>query len=484
MLVLAMAVFAQAGTVVQAGTMRLMDDDDDDGSVHGVLFGDDEEEPLFEGVQVSFEERRLGGKEEEDLEEVCAALNFEGIPTGTIVYSVTSGFGIEGPAIEGEVKIYAVEKNEDIWTDPNRAMIFNTSNPTGGDDDLETGNAMVPERLEQMLIISEDFDSTDPDDSAKGGHIEFDFSMFGPAGVVNIDTLLIMDNEEGGNARCFDAPNGARVRNADGDFRFNFQGQDGKLTPVDMGIEGCGLLRIRLKGSGAVELPEICIERPRGGGGDPIFKDTHGHRTQFWLPVGYFTQVLSIDGYELFMRVFGKLGSSQQWVDGIAVRKDGRVLFDALLDRSDDELSVVARLDDGAVAVDADNGDERYASTIDDLKVRVNKHDFPILPGVFGDDITIKLPSLVMRFFTMPARKFKDPIKAAAFAHFDFEFLHVAKATEAVVEPANGLLADLYFQTGVAPDAAHAAYLQRPSAADVAALDLDFVQSPDSLKKK
>ena len=50
-----------------------------------------------------------------------------------------------------------------------QAMIFDTNNPTGGDDDLATDN------LDNVLIISEDGDATDPDDNATGGAINFEF---------------------------------------------------------------------------------------------------------------------------------------------------------------------------------------------------------------------------------------------------------------------------------------------------------------------
>ena len=48
-------------------------------------------------------------------------------------------------------------------------MIFDSANPTGGDDDLGS------DTLGGVLIISEDGDSTDPDDNAAGGSICFDF---------------------------------------------------------------------------------------------------------------------------------------------------------------------------------------------------------------------------------------------------------------------------------------------------------------------
>ena len=49
------------------------------------------------------------------------------------------------------------------------AMIFDSADPTGGDNDLATVDQ------QNILIISEDADSTDPDDNAAGGTLIFHF---------------------------------------------------------------------------------------------------------------------------------------------------------------------------------------------------------------------------------------------------------------------------------------------------------------------
>lgn len=62
----------------------------------------------------------------------------------------------------------------------NRAMIFDTMNPTGGDSDLASpfpaGND--PGLYGNALIISEDMDSNDPDDHAGGGIVTFLFPNY------------------------------------------------------------------------------------------------------------------------------------------------------------------------------------------------------------------------------------------------------------------------------------------------------------------
>ncbi|WP_370634872.1 Hint domain-containing protein [Cognatishimia sp. MH4019] len=69
-------------------------------------------------------------------------------------------------------------------SDPaNPVMVFDSANPTGGDDDLATDN------LGNVLILSEDRDPTDPDDNGSGGSFIFDFEN--PANIVNLGLLDI-----------------------------------------------------------------------------------------------------------------------------------------------------------------------------------------------------------------------------------------------------------------------------------------------------
>ncbi|MGF1512444.1 MAG: alkaline phosphatase D family protein [Elainellaceae cyanobacterium] len=65
------------------------------------------------------------------------------------------------------------------------AMLFDSERPTGGDFDLQS------EDLGLVLILSEDGDASDPDDSAQGGTLSFDFD-----GGVSLESVDILDNEE------------------------------------------------------------------------------------------------------------------------------------------------------------------------------------------------------------------------------------------------------------------------------------------------
>ncbi|NEN91781.1 MAG: hypothetical protein F6K48_23905, partial [Okeania sp. SIO3H1] len=75
------------------------------------------------------------------------------------------------------------------------AMIFDSANPTGEDPDLGTDSEG------NILIISEDGDSSDPDDNADGGVITFDLDN-----PVDFNSINFVDIEEsGGEVRTTDA---------------------------------------------------------------------------------------------------------------------------------------------------------------------------------------------------------------------------------------------------------------------------------------
>ena len=97
------------------------------------------------------------------------------------------------------------------------AMIFSSSNPSGGDTDLGTpnedfngpgvglggGQGAAGENsvdLSNIVVISEDADPSDPDDEAKGGTLIFSFDM-----PVELASVGLLDIEEGsGHVKTFD----------------------------------------------------------------------------------------------------------------------------------------------------------------------------------------------------------------------------------------------------------------------------------------
>lgn len=94
-------------------------------------------------------------------------------------------------------------------------MIFDSANPTGGDTDLRTPGGHSTNTIAQgnVLIISEDNDSNDPDDHVNGGTIFIDF-----AGEYGVKSIGLLDIEHSGtHVSLFDIHNNLIVKkNAQG----------------------------------------------------------------------------------------------------------------------------------------------------------------------------------------------------------------------------------------------------------------------------
>ncbi len=110
-------------------------------------------------------------------------IDFEEFNTGAIVSTITPAIGT------GTIDVFGVNPD---FPDQNTAMIFDSSNPTGDDFDLGTPNfsfggpgtsdVAQPSNdvaLGNVLIISQDLDSSDPDDSWNvGTQYNLDFSNY------------------------------------------------------------------------------------------------------------------------------------------------------------------------------------------------------------------------------------------------------------------------------------------------------------------
>ena len=139
------------------------------------------------------------------------------------------------------------------------AMIFDARHPTGGDHDLAGGDGNV-------LIVSEDNDSSDPDDNAKGGKVTFDFAV-----PVTLHAIDVIDTEEGGTITLFDAEGGAL-----GAFDLP-RLRDGEVATLDLGgTSGVAQMVVELNGSGAID--NICYDKDgvveTASLGDRVFFDT------------------------------------------------------------------------------------------------------------------------------------------------------------------------------------------------------------------
>jgi len=153
----------------------------------------------------------------EDVDECPPSIDFETDATGLISL-------VPGEIIGGTNQPWAIEgiflSTDDPLNEP--LMIFDTSFPTGGDVDLGTPNELFtipPDFIVhgpgvgdqgdsnqlprgKVLIISEDGDPTDPDDSNDGGSIGFVFDP--PVELTEIRVLDIDEDEAGGTATAYD----------------------------------------------------------------------------------------------------------------------------------------------------------------------------------------------------------------------------------------------------------------------------------------
>ncbi len=118
----------------------------------------------------------------------------------------------------------------------NDAMIFDTANPTGGDSDLFTTSQG------SALIVSEDNDSSDPDDEAHGGAIQFTFDD--PAYVKD---LTIIDADHGGVIYAYNA-GGEKVAKV-----HIPTGKDGDVRSFTVDAADVTTLVIKFNNSGAVD---------------------------------------------------------------------------------------------------------------------------------------------------------------------------------------------------------------------------------------
>ena len=130
---------------------------------------------------------------------------------------------------------------------PFGVMIFDTNNPTGEDYDLAT------EDLGNVLIISEDGDTSDPDDNAAGGTIKIEFDE--PS---TVEAIGLLDIEElGGSIEFFDAESNL----IDGLQIEPFaNGRSFEFYPII--TSGISYIELNLPGSGALTSIDFSSEEP------------------------------------------------------------------------------------------------------------------------------------------------------------------------------------------------------------------------------
>ncbi len=192
---------------------------------------------------------------------ICLApLNFETDDAG--------GTLVSGQIIDNEWAAWGVHVTTNSPSN-HPAMIFDTSNPTGGDNDLGTpnqdfggpgvgvgGKAGMPgensQALGKVLIISEDNKPANPDDNAGGGTVIFTFDLG-----IRMDEVHILDIDDytlAGTVRAYSDVNGGNLLVAN---RMAGLG-DNSVQVVPVNATGVRRLEIEFPGSGAIPAVISC----------------------------------------------------------------------------------------------------------------------------------------------------------------------------------------------------------------------------------
>lgn len=201
----------------------------------------------------------------------CITFDNGGLMAGNIPSSVLTNLGT------GPIGIYGYNPG---FSGTNAAMIFNSSSPTGGDFDLGTPNVDFSGpgvgsggssgstfenklALNNLLIVSEDLDTTDANDLRGMGVLEFDFMAVGPV-IVHSLTIVDIEGKEG--------PPMIRFYNAAGvlfsTISLNTVGNNG-VANINFGpVAGVSKMTVHFGGSGALD--NLCIETPQTSGSGSI----------------------------------------------------------------------------------------------------------------------------------------------------------------------------------------------------------------------
>jgi hypothetical protein len=186
-------------------------------------------------------------------------LDFNNLPVGARVYTLTLEQGISGSGISAallnlsEHALHISGQRRNRQGDSNRAMTFDgecggsASSCSGNDRDLFApgqGN---------LLIVSQDNDEGNPNDNHQGGHIDIDFSDFGP-GHVTVGSIAIFDVSHSGAAVELYAE-GKRVERVP--VR---RGRTGEKTTVEFDAPVIDFMRIIVKDSFAIDDLSFTIE--------------------------------------------------------------------------------------------------------------------------------------------------------------------------------------------------------------------------------
>ena len=180
----------------------------------------------------------MGGSASADV----VTLDFENLTGGATVANQYDGVRVRGTRFLPD---------GDPVRGENRAMLFDSRVLTGQDADLvgpflsEDGTMTLDPG--NILIVSEDGDASDPDDSASGGRLVFRFDA--PVTILGFNVFDINDSESI-TVTAFDLGGQVIARFTNGDRTVP---NNGYIAFGGLDIEGVSRLTFRLSGSGAID---------------------------------------------------------------------------------------------------------------------------------------------------------------------------------------------------------------------------------------
>ncbi|MEL7060841.1 MAG: SdrD B-like domain-containing protein, partial [Acidobacteriota bacterium] len=198
---------------------------------------------------------------------------------------------VPGQILDTEYVAWGVTMSASGGSD--QAMAFDSANPSGGDPDLGAPNEAFggpgdgaggapgapfenPFILDNVIIISEDGDQSDPDDNSTGGTFTLTFDRD-----VEVDSLTFLDNGDtlgvdGGEIRYFDM-GGTEI----GSVVIPGVGDNGYTELLDLGGAGIRSVEIELFGSGSLDTFGFCPPPVRDVRlGDRVWLDADGDGLQ------------------------------------------------------------------------------------------------------------------------------------------------------------------------------------------------------------
>ncbi len=158
----------------------------------------------------------------------------------------SSGIGSVLLGVDAGNVVYVNAQRRGREGDSNRAMPFDGE--CGGYSEGCSGNDGDRYNPGQgnLLIVSQDNNLDDPNDNHRDGHIDFDFSSFGP-GAVTVTSLEVYDVSHNGATVTLYA-DGERIREIPIE-----RGSTGERATIEVDTPGVDLVRITVEDSFAVD---------------------------------------------------------------------------------------------------------------------------------------------------------------------------------------------------------------------------------------